>query len=114
MVAYVDDFRLMMLITLGVMPLLLLMRTPKYAVGGASCRGGLGAPAHARFRALTVALAGCAAVGPNFKPPAAPDGEGLCRCRATALKPGIAVLSSDARPAGAWWRGLGSADSSTP
>ncbi len=31
MVAYVDDFRLMMLITLGVMPLLLFMRTPKYA-----------------------------------------------------------------------------------
>ena len=31
MVAYIDDFKLMMLITLGVMPLLLLMRTPKYA-----------------------------------------------------------------------------------
>jgi DHA2 family multidrug resistance protein len=31
MVAYVDDFRVMMLITLGVMPLLLLMRTPRYA-----------------------------------------------------------------------------------
>ena len=31
MVAYIDDFRLMMLITLGVMPLLLLMRTPRYA-----------------------------------------------------------------------------------
>ena len=31
MVAYVDDFRVMMLITLAVMPLLLLMRTPKFA-----------------------------------------------------------------------------------
>jgi DHA2 family multidrug resistance protein len=30
MVAYVDDFKLMMLITLGVLPLLLLMRTPKF------------------------------------------------------------------------------------
>ncbi|MGI9170255.1 MAG: DHA2 family efflux MFS transporter permease subunit [Caulobacteraceae bacterium] len=31
MVAYVDDFRLMMIVTLAVMPLLLFMRTPKYA-----------------------------------------------------------------------------------
>lgn len=31
MVAYIDDFRLMMLITIGCMPLLLLMRTPKAA-----------------------------------------------------------------------------------
>ncbi|HEY5071941.1 MAG TPA: DHA2 family efflux MFS transporter permease subunit [Caulobacteraceae bacterium] len=32
MVGYVDDFRLMMLVTLGVMPLLLFMRTPKMAM----------------------------------------------------------------------------------
>ena len=31
MVAYVDDFRLMMIVTLAVMPLLLFMRSPKYA-----------------------------------------------------------------------------------
>jgi len=31
MVAYVDDFRLMMMMTLAVMPLLLFMRTPKFA-----------------------------------------------------------------------------------
>ncbi|MBA3812347.1 MAG: DHA2 family efflux MFS transporter permease subunit [Caulobacteraceae bacterium] len=31
MVAYVDDFRLMMIITLAVMPLLLFMRTPRFA-----------------------------------------------------------------------------------
>ena len=31
MVAYVDDFQLMMIITLAVMPLLLFMRTPKFA-----------------------------------------------------------------------------------
>jgi MFS transporter, DHA2 family, multidrug resistance protein len=30
MVAYVDDFKLMMIVTLAVMPLLLFMRTPKY------------------------------------------------------------------------------------
>jgi DHA2 family multidrug resistance protein len=37
MVAYVDDFKLMFLITLACLPMLLLMRTPR--------RGG-GAPAH--------------------------------------------------------------------
>ena len=31
MVAYVDDFRLMMIMTLAVMPLLLFMRTPSFA-----------------------------------------------------------------------------------
>jgi DHA2 family multidrug resistance protein len=36
MVAYVDDFRLMMLMTLAVMPLLLFMRTPKFAPGEAA------------------------------------------------------------------------------
>jgi len=34
MVAYVDDFRLMMIVTLAVMPLLLFMRSPKYAAEG--------------------------------------------------------------------------------
>ena len=34
MVAYVDDFRLMMIVTLAVMPLLLFMRSPKYATEG--------------------------------------------------------------------------------
>jgi DHA2 family multidrug resistance protein len=31
MVAYLDDFKVMMIITLACMPLLLLMRTPKFA-----------------------------------------------------------------------------------
>ncbi|HEY1415969.1 MAG TPA: DHA2 family efflux MFS transporter permease subunit [Caulobacteraceae bacterium] len=35
MVAYLDDFKLMIFITLACMPLLLLMRTPKIAAGGA-------------------------------------------------------------------------------
>jgi len=35
MVAYVDDFKVMMFITLACMPLLLFMRTPKFAPEGA-------------------------------------------------------------------------------
>ena len=35
MVAYVDDFRLMTIITIAVMPLLLFMRTPRHAGAGA-------------------------------------------------------------------------------
>jgi NodT family efflux transporter outer membrane factor (OMF) lipoprotein len=54
------------------------------------------------------AVAGCKAVGPNFQPPAAPTTTGY-------LMPGdapsaIAVMSPDARVAGAWWKGLGSAE----
>ena len=31
MIAYIDDFKLMMIVTLAVMPLLLFMRSPKFA-----------------------------------------------------------------------------------
>jgi len=56
----------------------------------------------------TSALASCKAVGPNFQPPAAPTTRGY-------LMPGdapsdFARLTPDARVAGAWWKGLGSAD----
>jgi NodT family efflux transporter outer membrane factor (OMF) lipoprotein len=54
------------------------------------------------------ALAACKTVGPNFQPPAAPATSGyLMRGDAT---PHEAELSPDARVAGAWWKGLGSAD----
>lgn len=39
MIAYIDDFKLMLFITLACMPMLLLMRRPKGVTGGA--------PAHA-------------------------------------------------------------------
>ena len=58
--------------------------------------------------AIAAALAGCRTAGPNFKPPAAPTGAGY-------LMPGdaaspVAVLTPDARPAGAWWTAFGSPD----
>ncbi len=63
--------------------------------------------ATARPAALCIALAGCAAVGPNFSPPGAPAAKGYVMPGETA--PGIAVLNSGSRAAGAWWRDLGSA-----
>ena len=77
MVAYVDDFRLMMLITLGVMPLLLLMRTPQICMRRRLMSrwirlGGAGAPSRPWRAAQTV--------GPNFKAPSRSGGrQGLCR-----------------------------------
>lgn len=55
----------------------------------------------------TSALVGCKAVGPNFQAPAPPTATGY-------LMPGdppsdIARMTPDARVAGAWWKGLGSA-----
>jgi NodT family efflux transporter outer membrane factor (OMF) lipoprotein len=56
----------------------------------------------------TSALASCKAVGPNFQPPALPATAGY-------LMPGdapsgVARLTPGDRVAGAWWRGLGSAE----
>ncbi|MGH7023135.1 MAG: efflux transporter outer membrane subunit [Caulobacteraceae bacterium] len=61
-----------------------------------------------RVCALTLgaALAGCAAVGPNFKPPATPNVAGYAMAGDKAS--GIAALAPDKRAAGPWWRDLGS------
>ena len=53
------------------------------------------------------ALSGCAAVGPNFKPPAAPAAAGYAM--AGDKTPAGAILAPDQRAAGPWWRDLGSA-----
>jgi NodT family efflux transporter outer membrane factor (OMF) lipoprotein len=56
----------------------------------------------------TTALFGCKAVGPDFQPPSAPATTGyLMQGDAPAR---LAQLSPDARVAGAWWKGFGSAD----
>lgn len=60
---------------------------------------------------LCAALAGCAAVGPNFKPPAAPAA--ITYAMAGDAPPAAAVLTSDKRAAGAWWRDLGSTELDT-
>lgn len=57
---------------------------------------------------LAAMLAGCKAVGPDFQSPAAPAGAGY-HMAGDAETP-IARLTADDRPAGAWWKALGSAD----
>ena len=52
------------------------------------------------------ALSACAAVGPNFKSPAAPAVTGYAM-QGDAVAPGVS-LSPDHRAAGAWWLALGS------
>ena len=52
------------------------------------------------------ALSACAAVGPNFKPPAVPAVTGYAM-QGDAGAPGVS-LSPDHRAAGAWWLALGS------
>jgi NodT family efflux transporter outer membrane factor (OMF) lipoprotein len=56
--------------------------------------------------ALVTALAGCKAVGPNFEQPTAPAGAGY-RMAGDADVP-LVQLVADERPAGAWWKALGS------
>jgi len=56
--------------------------------------------------ALAAALAGCAAVGPNFKTPTAPKADGYAMAGDTA--PAGSVLTPDKRTGGAWWRDFGS------
>ncbi|MGZ3280169.1 MAG: efflux transporter outer membrane subunit [Caulobacteraceae bacterium] len=51
-------------------------------------------------------LSACAAVGPNFQPPAAPRGAGYAM--AGEAQPAQADLSAHAEQAGEWWRALGS------
>jgi len=58
--------------------------------------------------ALAVALASCAAVGPNFERPAAPATPGYTMTGEGGAA--RAALTPDVRPAGAWWSALGSAD----
>ena len=75
MVAYVDDFRLMFIITIACMPMLLLMR--KTAASRAGTRSmPLNRPLRLLLAAATaLSLSACAAVGPNFQSPAAPAGK---------------------------------------
>jgi len=58
--------------------------------------------------ALVAALCACRTAGPNFKPPAAPAETGYLM-QGDAASP-VAILSPDARPAGAWWKAFGSPD----
>jgi NodT family efflux transporter outer membrane factor (OMF) lipoprotein len=51
-------------------------------------------------------LAGCAAVGPNFTRPAVPAADSYAAAGDAPTT--LAVLTSDARGAGPWWRALGS------
>ena len=59
--------------------------------------------------ASALALAGCATVGPNFKPPEAPRGAaaGGYAMAGDSAAPGV-TLSPDARVAGPWWQAFGS------
>jgi NodT family efflux transporter outer membrane factor (OMF) lipoprotein len=61
--------------------------------------------------AMVAALAGCAAVGPNFQRPAASDAKGYAMAGDSV--PAVAVLTPGTRAAGPWWRDLGSADLDT-
>ena len=58
--------------------------------------------------ALVAVLGACKAVGPDFQSPAAPANAGY-RMAGDADVP-MVELVSDQRPAGAWWKALGSAD----
>lgn len=51
-------------------------------------------------------IAGCAAVGPNFKPPGAPEARTYAAAGDKA--PALAALTSETRVSGAWWLALGS------
>jgi NodT family efflux transporter outer membrane factor (OMF) lipoprotein len=55
---------------------------------------------------LAASLAGCAAVGPNFKTPSAPKADGYAMAGDEA--PAGAVLTPDKRAGGAWWHDFGS------
>ena len=59
--------------------------------------------------ASALALAACAAVGPNFKPPEAPKGAaaGGYAMAGDAAAPGV-TLNAEARAAGPWWQAFGS------
>ena len=60
-----------------------------------------------RLALLTLLLlGGCAAVGPNFSPPAPPTAKAYVGVADKA--PPLAVLTSDTRVSGPWWRALGS------
>ena len=58
--------------------------------------------------AAALVLVGCAAVGPNFQAPHGPVAAGYAGAGDRAAA--IAVLSSDTRPSGPWWRAMGSRD----
>ena len=59
--------------------------------------------------ASVLALGACAAVGPNFKPPAPPAGAAGSDYAMTGDIPAPGVsLSPDLRPAGPWWQAFGS------
>ena len=55
---------------------------------------------------LALSLAACAAVGPDFQPPAAPATTGYAAAK--DLAPAGVSLTPEARAAGPWWQALGS------
>jgi NodT family efflux transporter outer membrane factor (OMF) lipoprotein len=57
---------------------------------------------------VALGLSACAAVGPNYRPPTSPSPSGYVMAGDAA--PLSVRLSDDARPPGAWWRVLGSAE----
>ncbi|HZL00383.1 MAG TPA: efflux transporter outer membrane subunit [Caulobacteraceae bacterium] len=61
--------------------------------------------------AAALCLVGCAAVGPNFRRPAATTDAGYAMAGDPA--PRGVLLTADARTAGPWWRALGSAQLDT-
>jgi NodT family efflux transporter outer membrane factor (OMF) lipoprotein len=63
----------------------------------------------AAVSALALSLCACAAVGPNFKAPAAPKGAAGAgyAMAGDPVAPGV-KLSPEARPAGPWWQAFGS------
>ncbi len=67
-----------------------------------------GARALATLLLAATALAGCKAVGPDFKSPAPPTTSGYLM--QGERSPDVARLSPDERVAGAWWKSFGSAD----
>jgi len=67
-----------------------------------------GREALAALLAAALALAGCAAAGPNFQRPAATGDTGYAMAGDPA--PRGALLTAESRTAGPWWKALGSAD----
>src|SRR5262249_43145089 len=61
-----------------------------------------------------LALAGCAAVGPDFKPPAGPTGRaGAGYTMGGDLTPPGVRLAPEVRAAGPWWQAFGSPELDT-
>ena len=71
---------------------------------GSADTGGL--PCLATVLATAASLCACTTVGPNFRSPAAPGAAGYAMAGDPA--PAILAMTPQTRPAGPWWRDLGS------